>query len=237
MDDLFYLKQCSSTNDELAPFILYPESNFIAVHTFDQTAGRGQYGNSWKVVANKNLAYSLAVKVTSVKVSDFLFNYYTAVTVRGFIAKLTDKEVKIKWPNDIIVDYKKVCGILIEKRKFNQQQYFVLGIGINVLQESFNEISNAGSLLSQTSLFFELEEFAGEFHKFMVSDLKNMPSEGEILDVFNRNLFRKDQISVFERNGTRQNGIIRSASQSGEIHIEFEDGIRKFYHKEIKLLY
>lgn len=237
MDGLFYLKQCSSTNDELASFLLYPESNFIAVHTFDQTGGRGQYGNSWNVTANKNLAYSLAIQCSSVKVSDFLFNYYTAVLVRDFLAKLTDAEVKIKWPNDIIIQNKKVCGILIEKKKFNQQQYFVLGIGINVLQEDFNEISNAGSLSTQTSQLFELDGFTKKIHEFMVQNLKSIPFEDDIIETFNENLFRKDQISVFEKDGIRQNGIIRFADKNGEIHIEFEEGMQKFYHKEIKLLY
>ncbi|WP_312074820.1 biotin--[acetyl-CoA-carboxylase] ligase [Chryseobacterium sp.] len=237
MDDLFYLEHCSSTNDELSSVLLYPESDFVAVYTFNQTKGRGQYGNSWNSAAGKNLAYSLAVKCTSVKVSDFLFNYYTAVLVHDFLANLTDKKVKIKWPNDIILHNKKVCGILLEKKKFNNQLYFVIGIGVNVLQEKFDEISNAGSILTQTSKVFDLKEFTENFHKFMTENLKSIPSENEILERFNYQLFKKDEISVFEKDGLRQNGIIRFADKNGEVHIEFEDGTQKFYHKEIKLLY
>lgn len=237
MDSLIYLDHCSSTNDEVASFLLYPDSNFIAVHTFNQTKGRGQYGNSWESVAGENLAYSLAVDCASVKVSDFLFNYYTAVLVKDFLANLTNKSVKIKWPNDIIVHNKKVCGILLEKKKINGNQYFIIGIGINVLQVGFDEISNAGSLLTQTENHFELKEFSESFHDFMIDNLKLIPSETHILDRFNENLFKKDEISVFEKDGVRQNGIIRSADKNGEIHIEFEDGMKNFYHKEIKLLY
>lgn len=237
MDSLIYLDHCSSTNDEVASFLLYPDSNFIAVHTFNQTKGRGQYGNSWKSVAGKNLAYSLAVDCESVKVSDFLFNYYTAVLVRDFLANLTYKSVKIKWPNDIIVHNKKVCGILLEKKKINGNQYFIIGIGINVLQEGFDEISNAGSLVTQTEFYYELKAFSEKFHNIMLENLKSIPSETKILDRFNDNLFKKDEISVFEKDGVRQNGIIRSADKKGEVHIEFEDGIKTFYHKEIKLLY
>ena len=237
MDDLFYLEHCSSTNDELSSVLLYPESDFVAVYTFNQTKGRGQYGNSWNSAAGKNLAYSLAVKCTSVKVSDFLFNYYTAVLVHDFLANLTDKKVKIKWPNDIILHNKKVCGILLEKKKFNDQQYFVMGSGINILQEDFDEISNAGSLLTQTNEVFELTQFTENLHGFLTDNLKNIPDENEILERFNHHLFRKNEISVFERDGMRQNGIIRFADENGEIHIEFENGLQKFYHKEIKLLY
>ncbi|MEG0760311.1 MAG: biotin--[acetyl-CoA-carboxylase] ligase [Chryseobacterium sp.] len=237
MEDLFYLDHCSSTNDEVVSFLLYPNSNFIAAHTFNQTKGRGQYGNLWKSVPDKNLAYSLAIKCESVKVSHFLFNYYTAVLVKKFIANLTDKSVKIKWPNDIIVQNKKVCGILLKKKKIKGNQYFIIGIGINILQEEFDDISNAGSLYTQTKGCFDLKEFTEDFHIFMTQNLKLIPSESEILNLFNKNLYKKDEISVFEKEEVRQNGIIRFADENGEIHIEFENGVQSFYHKEIKLLY
>jgi BirA family transcriptional regulator, biotin operon repressor / biotin---[acetyl-CoA-carboxylase] ligase len=68
--------------------------------------------------------------------------------------------------------------------------------------------------------------------------LKNLPCEQEILNLFNKNLFRKDEISVFEKDGKRQNGIIRKADEKGELWIELEDdGLQSFYHKEIRLLY
>jgi len=76
-----------------------------------------------------------------------------------------------------------------------------------------------------------------ELHEFLVEKFKNLPSEAEILEEFNLNLFRKDEISVFEINENRQNGIIRKADEKGEIEIEFEDETKRFYHKEIKLLY
>lgn len=62
MSQLFYLNECSSTNDEISKFLLYEDSDFIAVYTFNQTKGRGQYGNTWSSTAEKNLAYTLAVK-------------------------------------------------------------------------------------------------------------------------------------------------------------------------------
>jgi biotin-(acetyl-CoA carboxylase) ligase len=67
--------------------------------------------------AGKNLAYTLAVNTQNILCSDFIFNYYTAIVVRDFLANLTDNDVKIKWPNDIILKGKKIVGILIEKKK------------------------------------------------------------------------------------------------------------------------
>ncbi|SMO51982.1 BirA family transcriptional regulator, biotin operon repressor / biotin-[acetyl-CoA-carboxylase] ligase [Chryseobacterium rhizoplanae] len=237
MSQLFYLKECSSTNDEISKFLLYENSDFIGLHTFNQTKGRGQYGNVWTQTAGKNLAYTLAVNTQNILCSDFIFNYYTAMVIRDFLAKLSESEVKIKWPNDIILKGKKIVGILIEKKKINQNNYFIIGAGINILQDKFDEISNAGSLLTQTGIPFDLEEVSLNLHEYVSEKLKNIPSDQEILDGFNANLFRKDQISVFEIEKQRQNGIIRNADEKGELWIELEDGMRSFYHKEVKLLY
>lgn len=237
MHQLFYLKECSSTNDEVSKFLLYENSDFIGVHTFNQTQGRGQYGNTWTSTAGQNLAYTLAVKAKNFLISDFMFNYYTAIVIRDYLAKLTENMVFIKWPNDIILNRKKIVGILIEKRKINQDQYFIIGAGFNILQEKFDEISNAGSLLTQTGKRFDLEEFTENLNSFLIEKLKNIPSEQDIMDRFNSHLFRKNEISVFEIEKERQNGIIRYADEKGEIWIELEDEMRSFYHKEVKLLY
>ncbi|WP_160137121.1 biotin--[acetyl-CoA-carboxylase] ligase [Chryseobacterium sp. c4a] len=238
MSQLFYLKECSSTNDEISKFLLYENSDFIGLHTFNQTKGRGQYGNVWTQTAGKNLAYTLAVNTQNIVCSDFIFNYYTAIIVRDFLANLADNDVKIKWPNDIILKGKKIVGILIEKKKINQNSYFIIGTGINILQDKFEEISNAGSLLTQIGKEFDLEDFTLHFHEFLSEKLKNVPSDQEILDRFNESLFRKDEISVFEIQKERQNGIIRNADEKGELWIELEkDGMSSFYHKEVKLLY
>ncbi|UKB79401.1 biotin--[acetyl-CoA-carboxylase] ligase [Chryseobacterium sp. MEBOG07] len=237
MSQLFYLKECSSTNDEISKFLLYENSNFLGLHTFNQTKGRGQYGNVWTPTAGKNLAYTLAVNTQDILCSDFMLNYYTAMVVRDFLAKLSDSEVKIKWPNDIILKGKKIVGILIEKKKINQNNYFIIGTGINILQENFDEISNAGSLFTQTGILFDLEDVALNLHEFLSEKLKNIPSDKEILNGFNENLFRKDLISVFEIEKARQNGIIRNVDEQGKLWIELEDGMHSFYHKEVKLLY
>ena len=237
MAQLFYLKECSSTNDEISKFLLYENSDFIALHTFNQTKGRGQYGKIWTSTAEKNLAYTLAVSTEHFKLTDFMFNYYTAIVIRDFIANMTESDVKIKWPNDIILKSKKIVGILIEKKKINQKNYYIIGAGINILQEKFDEISNAGSLLTQTGRRFELNEFTEELHNFLIERLKNIPSERAIMEHFNQHLFRKGEISVFEIDEKRQNGIIKFSDEKGEIWIELEDGLRSFYHKEIKLLY
>lgn len=236
MSQIFHLENCFSTNDEILS--LLNEDEPTAVFTFNQTKGRGQYGNIWKVNPNQNLAYSIAIKTSNIRISDTFLNYCTAIIVRDFLANLTNTSCKIKWPNDIILNGKKVCGILIEKKKIENVEYYILGIGINVLQTDFSNLPKAGSVLTATELSFDLKEFAHQFHQYLISRIQDINPEEEILNIYNQSLFRKDEISVFQKNDLRQNGIIKNADKNGFLWIDLEnEGLQKFFHKEIELLY
>lgn len=236
MTRLHHFENCFSTNDEILSVLNEDEST--AAFTFNQTKGRGQYGNIWKVIPNQNLAYSLAFKTSKINISDTFLNYYTAIIVRDFLANLTNAEAKIKWPNDIILNGKKVCGILIEKKKIDHEEYYIIGVGINVLQSDFSNLPKAGSVLSVTGLNFDLNQFANQFHQYLVSRMKDIDPEEMIFTIYNNSLFRKDEISVFQKNDLRQNGIIKNADKNGFLWIELEnEGLQKFFHKEIELLY
>lgn len=235
MTRLHHFENCFSTNDEILSVLNEDEST--AVFTFNQTKGRGQYGNIWKVIPNQNLAYSLAIKTSKINITDTFLNYYTAIIVRDFLANLTNADAKIKWPNDVILNGKKVCGILIEKKKINDKEYFIIGIGINILQRNFSNLPKAGSVLSVTGLSFELSQFVKEFHQYMISRMTDINPE-DILNIYNDSLFRKDEISVFQKKDLRQNGIIKNADKNGFLWIDLEnEGLQKFFHKEIEMLY
>ena len=236
MNSLIYFNNCASTQDELIDFLNqhYLSEDFLAVYTFNQTKGRGQYGNSWENLPEENLAYSFALKTKNINVSDTCFNFYTAILVRDFIANLTKTEVKIKWPNDLILKNKKICGMLFEKNK----NYFVVGIGINILQENFKNLPKAGSILSQTRLSFELKAFTESLHQYLFEHLVQKEIPNNILELYHLHLYRKNEVSVFEKNEVRQNGIIKNVDENGYIWIDLEnEGLQKFFHKEIELLY
>ena len=236
MNSLIYFNNCASTQDELIDFLNqhYLSEDFLAVYTFNQTKGRGQYGNSWENLPEENLAYSFALKTKNINVSDTCFNFYTAILVRDFIANLTKTEVKIKWPNDLILKNKKICGMLFEKNK----NYFLVGIGINILQENFKNLPKAGSVLSQTGLSFELKAFTESLHQYLFEHLVQKEIPNNILELYHLHLYRKNEVSVFEKNEVRQNGIIKNVDENGYIWIDLEnEGLQKFFHKEIELLY
>ncbi|CAI9674785.1 Bifunctional ligase/repressor BirA [Elizabethkingia anophelis] len=239
MNSLLYLTSIGSTNDIVSELANPNATEISSVYTFDQTKGRGQYGNTWKIPKDKNVAYSFILPTKLVRLSPNLFNFYTALLLRDFIVKITDKEAKVKWPNDIILQNKKIVGILIEKITVEHVDYYIAGFGVNVLQDNFEEITKAGSIKTQTGLSFDLHQFAEGMHNHFSEQLIQFPSDEEVLARYNEALFRKDQISVFEINNIRQNGIIRYVDKDGYLNVELEneDEMKKFFHKEITLLY
>ena len=238
MSNLIYVPESLSTQDEIEVVLLQNDFTFVGMYTFNQTQGKGQYGNVWQSSENLNIAYSLALGCENIHFPKILFNYHTAVVIRNFLAKLTQNNVKIKWPNDIIIQQKKVAGILIEIKKIYKKEFYIIGIGLNVLQTDFGKLPKAGSLLTQTRQSFHLKETAQELHHYLTESFEKPASELDILKNFNQNLFRKNEISVFEINGLRQNGIIERADEKGFLWVNLEnEGLRKFFHKEIELLY
>ncbi|MEC5394100.1 biotin--[acetyl-CoA-carboxylase] ligase [Bergeyella sp. RCAD1439] len=226
-----------STNDEVLKAAEKIDGH-VALYTYRQLAGRGQYGNIWQSSRDENLAYSLALRPEGYALSARLFNFYTALVVRDFVANLTASVVKVKWPNDILVSGKKISGMLVEQRRVNGVTYWVSGVGINVKQKHFEGLPKAGSILSQTGLAIDLDDFTQRFHAYYSEALVRVPGEAEVLSRFNEWLFRRDEVSFFALGGIRQNGIIRKVDEEGALHVELEkDGLRCFRTKEIELLY
>lgn len=237
MTDLIYKSEVNSTNEAILD-LLHNTPEAFAIYTFNQTKGRGQYGNIWTSQRNQNLAYTIAIKACLIKLDDVRFNYHTATITRDFVANLTKSDVRIKWPNDLIIKQKKISGILIEKKKINNDVYYIVGIGINILQENFNHLPKAGSILTTTAKKMDLQTFAKAFHQYFNNEIISTISEEKVLDDFNFHLFKKDEISVFIKSDTRQNGIIKSADAEGYLWIDFEnDGLQKVFHKEVELLF
>ncbi|SFI25292.1 biotin--[acetyl-CoA-carboxylase] ligase [Halpernia frigidisoli] len=234
MNPLIYLKISPSTNNDIQNFDL-EDGDFLGLYTFNQTHGKGQYNNSWDINPEENVAFSFMLKTKDVKISEILFNFHTATLVRGFIAKLTRKEAEIKWPNDIILNKKKIAGILIEKKKIKNTEVFIVGVGLNVLQTDFTNLPKAGSILTQTNEKFDLKMVAEKLFSHFQKEILN---DQGILENFNEHLFFKEKIAVFNLKGKRQNGIIKNADEDGFLLIDLENGgLQKFFHKEIELLY
>ena len=125
----FKFKKISSTNDVAIKKIKKGIDNGIVI-SLEQTKGRGQYGKKW-VSKKGNLFLTIFYKIkNNSKIRNLTRrNFKLLINIIKFYLK---KSVKIKLPNDVIVNKKKLCGVLHETIFFNNCRYLIMGIGINV---------------------------------------------------------------------------------------------------------
>ena len=157
--DIIWLDSIDSTNDEARRRILTLD-NLSVLSALEQTGGRGQRENKWHSEPNQNLTFSIVLKNPPVKAADqFIISEITAVTLVSFLAE-HGIEADIKWPNDIYVGDRKICGILIENSLRGEWiQHSIIGIGLNVNQKAFSDdLPNPISMAQATGREFDREE-------------------------------------------------------------------------------
>lgn len=146
--DIYYFNSMDSTNDFAKKIAAEGCREGALVVADTQTSGRGRMGRSWSSAYKKGIYMSIVLKPLIEPADMQIITLGASVAVVEGIKRATGIRTGIKWPNDIILNDKKVCGILTEmssqwkedKYKIN---YVVIGIGINVNQdvEDFNEVS------------------------------------------------------------------------------------------------
>lgn len=136
---LCYFKTLTSTNDE-AKRLAKKGLDKIIVIADKQTKGRGRFNREW-VSGLGGLYMTIVLKENNLDKARYL-TLIAAVSVVKTIQKLTKLNALVKWPNDVLINDKKICGILIETIS-GKENYALVGIGINVNQQTFNKnISN-----------------------------------------------------------------------------------------------
>ncbi len=133
---LLALEECGSTNDEAKALAQSGALAGIVVTTEKQTAGRGRRGRIWHSPAYENLAMSILLRPNLAPQDAGLLTLMAAVVVSEAIFDVTGLQSILKWPNDILVQGKKLCGILTEMAADPESiDWVVVGIGCNVNPE------------------------------------------------------------------------------------------------------
>ncbi|WP_430811504.1 MULTISPECIES: biotin--[acetyl-CoA-carboxylase] ligase [unclassified Carboxylicivirga] len=153
--------QLASTNSELKRLLGTKKmAEYSLVITHHQTAGKGQAGNSWESAAHQNLTFSILLRPNFLAPHlQFYISKAVSLALVDTIRQTAQLDASIKWPNDIYVGDKKVCGILIENSIVGSRlDYCIVGIGLNVNQEQFvSDAPNPVSLKQLTNKSFKLE--------------------------------------------------------------------------------
>jgi BirA family biotin operon repressor/biotin-[acetyl-CoA-carboxylase] ligase len=122
----------ASTNDAAAKYAKSKNNDGLVVLAEEQVKGRGRSGNKW--LSGKGDSVICSILLTESDIDAELLSLTIAVATAQAIGKCTKAEAKIKWPNDIILNNKKVAGILVESKKAGKNTSYVIGIGINCHQ-------------------------------------------------------------------------------------------------------
>ena len=126
---VFVYDSVDSTNNIAADLAHDPANAGMAVLAGEQTAGRGQYGRSWQSPPGAGVWLSVLLAPPPDLRRPVLLTAWAAIAVADTASELTGHPTRVKWPNDVLLAGRKVCGILIE-----QTQGTVVGIGLNVNQ-------------------------------------------------------------------------------------------------------
>ncbi|HSY60957.1 MAG TPA: biotin--[acetyl-CoA-carboxylase] ligase [Cytophaga sp.] len=240
---IHFLPSCHSTNSVATELIRSQKAvNGLIVITNDQTAGRGQQGNIWLSAANLNLTFSVIFFPSSCFIIDsFYLNIISSLAVAETIEKLlpSDKQVTVKWPNDIYISNKKVCGILIENAlRGTKINSVVMGIGINVNQTVFDLpqatslVQEAGIELNLQKIFTQLCETLEYYYLKLAADDKE-----ELQALYLQKLFGLNKTLLFADAEGNFSGVIRGITANGELKIEKESGhIQHYAFKEVAFL-
>ncbi len=181
-----------------------------------QTAGRGRRGNSFYSPSGTGL-YMTAVFEAPADCS--LLTPIAAVAVcktletKGF-------DPKIKWVNDIFIDYKKVCGILTEIFTNNAKNIIALGIGINLTTTDFPDYLNCASSLGRD---IDKDSLAKEITE-MILDYCENPDNNLITDEYSQRLFIIGKNISFKRNNIEYTATVKGINEICNLIVTLADG-------------
>ena len=209
--------------------------------TDNQTAGRGQRGNSWEASSGENLTFSLILKPFFLKASDqFQLNVAVSMGVFDFLSEFIDENLKVKWSNDIYVGDKKMGGILIENSLQGYKiGHSIVGIGLNINQTEFiNERATSLRKITENPLKYDLSELLKKLlENIEINYLRIKNNDYEELKIrYLHNLFRFNEYHYFKRNGQIFLGQIVGIDENGKLGIETDGNLIHFDFKEVEFV-
>ncbi|WP_370476894.1 biotin--[acetyl-CoA-carboxylase] ligase [Tamlana flava] len=217
--------------------------DYTVVIAKKQTSGRGQMGTVWESETSRNLTFSVFKNFSGLSIEQpFFISMVTALAILKTLKGFSIPRLSIKWPNDILSEHKKICGILIENViKQNSLHASIIGIGLNVNQATFENLPQASSLKIITGQLYNPDEIALNILKHLKAYFKLLQKGkfDELKEAYESYLFRKNKPSTFkDLEGFMFSGFIKGVSDSGNLQVLLEDNILKeFDLKEITLLY
>lgn len=210
----------------------------VVIRALEMTAARGQGNNKWTFQKDLSLGFSIAYRLpTKFNCAFIELNKWIAITCKQSLEKHTNMELKIKWPNDIYFEEKKIGGLLLEVI----DGFLIAGVGINVNNAVLPNLPNSTSLFEITNQILDIEQL---FHE-MIDSLVELPfnlaeiDRKEIHDTFNASLLWKNEIVTCELQDTQTNinYFFLGVDEFGRAMVKEIDteSLNNFHHPSLKL--
>jgi BirA family biotin operon repressor/biotin-[acetyl-CoA-carboxylase] ligase len=222
----------SSTNDVAKELAASGASEGVCVIAGEQTAGRGRQGRSWSSPPGEGLYLSLILQPRVTVAASGMITLAAAVAITETLRLDFQTPADIKWPNDVLVSGRKICGILVETAiEGDRLQYAVMGIGVNIAQRFFPEqiCDVATSLFLETGRVVLPEQFVeamlpriGDWYEAAMSRPDRVIERWEALSSSGRDCLVRVEFSE----GAVE-GVTRGLAVSGALIVELADGERR----------
>ena len=243
--NIYYLDETASTNIDAKRYAQDGAEHGTVIVADMQTNGRGRRGRMWQSPSGSSIYMTILLKPDFFPDKASMLTLVMALSVAEAITEVTALYAGIKWPNDIVVNKKKVCGILTEmSAEQDYIQYVVIGVGINVNNAGSEEFPEeirqtatslrieSGTPLSRAALIervlFHLEKNYDTFVRKL--DL------GELMENYGKHLLNMNaEVRVLDPKG-EFTGIARGINETGELLVEKDDGeIVQVYAGEVSV--
>lgn len=241
--NLIVLTSVDSTNNYLQALLENnPLEEGTVVISLEQTKGRGQRGNTWQSLPGDGLYASILFLPEQFSVENqYYLNKAIACGTAKYISSKVDDDVKIKWPNDILIGDRKVGGILIENSiRGNHLSSVIAGIGINLnqLDFDFNFGTNATSLriisnkrYSPENEISELfKEIWTDYQRLLMKEFESVNEEYRIL------LYKNGEEAKFKADQEVFKGILLDVDDEGAALVEVDGKRMRCIHPHTQLL-
>ena len=166
----FNFKKVKSTNQTAIRLIKSSKNEFGLIVSEAQSKGKGQYGRKW-ISYKGNIFLSFFYKLENINLSLSSLTKINCFLVKDVISKYYKKKITFKLPNDLLINKKKICGILQEKIEKSKKQYLVVGIGLNLIKSPYISNYPTTNLLKITNQKINKKKFVKElkitFEKFL----------------------------------------------------------------------
>ena len=228
---IIHIEETDSTNRWLKA---HGEGTMVVVADY-QTAGKGCGTNSWESERGKNLTFSMLIHPTDIPASQqFRITEVVSVALCEVLEQYIG-DVSIKWPNDIYMGDKKICGVLIENRlQGNVIVDSIIGIGLNVNQTEF--VSDAPNPVSLRQLLGREIDREALLHDFLETFAAVSLSE-TTYSAYRNKLFRMGKQAVFSDETGRFEGTIQDVETDGRLLIKDLSGqARRYAFKEVQFV-